>query len=206
MLPGSAALAPVDTLSMRGILKNYLKYQDMTERFDDVIREYIDFINEQVGTYMDSLAGFAGHCSNVQRQVHRISRPAGKVKENGESVVVCTSYEDPAKPDIILNRIIPSDRYLEANAPGGSNEQNHARAMVVFLFAFWENEIRPRLAEAKGVPVEEIRSDIMGDMRILRHAVLHAKGTVRAEEHRRLKVLSSMFLPETPIHISYEDM
>ena len=77
---------------------------------------------------------------------------------------------------------------------------------MVFLFTFWEDEIRPRLAAAKGTPINEIRSDIMGDMRILRHAILHAKGVVRAEEQRRLKVLTSMFLPDTPIHISYEDM
>ena len=178
----------------------------MNERFEDVIREYIDFVNEQVGTYMDALAGFAGHYSNVQRQVHRISRPIGRLKENGEPVMVCTSYEDPAKPDIILNRIIRADTYLEANSPGGSNEQRHARAIVVFLFTFWEDEIRPRLAKAKGTPVNEIRSDIMGDVRILRHAILHAKGVVHAEEHRRLKVLNSMFLSDTPIRISYEDM
>lgn len=38
----------------------------MSERYDDVIREYIDFVNEQVGTYMDSLAGFAGHYTNAK--------------------------------------------------------------------------------------------------------------------------------------------
>lgn len=178
----------------------------MNERFDDVIREYIDFVNEQVGTYMDAMAGFAGHYSNIHRQVHRILRPTRSIKENGEPVVVCTSYEDPSKPDIILNRIIRSDSYLEANSPGGSNEQRHARAIVIFLFTFWEDEIRPRLAGAKGTLVNEIRSDIMGDMRILRHAILHAKGVVRPEEHRRLKVLNSMFLPDRPIRICYEDM
>ena len=45
----------------------------MSERYDDVIREYIDFVNEQVGTYMDALAGFAGHYARVQRQVHRMT-------------------------------------------------------------------------------------------------------------------------------------
>ena len=28
-----------------------------TERFDDVVRELIDFINAEVGAYMDALAG-----------------------------------------------------------------------------------------------------------------------------------------------------
>lgn len=165
----------------------------MSECYDDVIREYIDFVNEQVGTYMDALAGFAGHYTRVQRQVHRVSRPVGKRQENGETIVVYASYEDPSKPDIIHNRIVRADTYIEANSPGGSNEQRHARAIVVFLFTYWEDEIRPRLAAAKDAPVNEIKSDIMGDLRILRHAILHAKSSIRPEEHRRLKVLALCF-------------
>jgi hypothetical protein len=126
------------------------------ERLDDVVREYIAFVNEQVGTYMDALAGFAGHYARVERQVHRISRPSkAKKKEKGDPVVVWASYEDPSKPDIIHNRIIRADDYLAANARGGSNEQKHARAIVIVLFTYWEDEIRPRLARAKGVPIQE---------------------------------------------------
>jgi hypothetical protein len=177
-----------------------------SEKYDDVIREYIDFVNQQVGTYMDALAGFAGHYSRVERQVHRTSRPVGNRQEKGETVIVYASYEDPTKPDIIHNRIVRADAYLEANAAGGSNEQRHASAIVVFLFTFWEDEIRPRLAAAKGVSLNEVQSDIMGDLRILRHAILHAKSNLRSEEHRRLKVVASMFPPDAPITISYESM
>ena len=92
--------------------------QGANEKFDDVMREYIDFVNEQVGAYMDALAGFAGHYTKVERQVHRISRPFGKRKENGETVIVYASYEDPSKPDIIHNRIVRADTYLEASFPG----------------------------------------------------------------------------------------
>ena len=39
----------------------------MAESFDDVVREYIDFVNQQVGMYMDALAGFAGHGGHRDR-------------------------------------------------------------------------------------------------------------------------------------------
>lgn len=179
----------------------------MNESFDDVVHEYVSFVNEQVGTYMDALAGFAGHHTRVERQIHRISRPskAGK-NEKGESVVVWASYEDPTKPDIIHNRIIRAVDYIAANAPGGSNEQKHARAIVVFLFTYWEDEIRPRLARAKGVDLKEIRSDIMGDMRVLRNVILHSKSILRPEKHKELKKLDGMFSIDQPLHLSYEDM
>ena len=46
----------------------------------------------------------------------------------------------------------------------------------------------------------------MGDLRILRHAILHAKSILRLEEHRRLKVVSSMFPEDGSITFSYENM
>jgi hypothetical protein len=179
----------------------------MNESFDDVIREYISFVNEQVGTYMDALAGFAGHHARVERQIHRVSRPskAGK-NEKGESVVVWASYEDPTKPDIIHNRIIRAVDYVAANAPGGSNEQKHSRAIIVFLFTYWEDEIRPRLAKAKCVDLKEIRSDIMGDMRVLRNVILHSKGILRLEKYKELKKLGDMLTFDQPLNLSYENM
>jgi hypothetical protein len=179
----------------------------VTEAIDNIVRQFISSVNEQVGMYMDALAGFAGHHTRVERQIQRVSLPSqARTNEKGESVVSWTSYEDPTKPDVIHNRIIRAIDYVAANAPGGSNEQQLAKAIVVFLFTYWEDEIHPQLAKAKGAEVKEVRSDIMGDMRILRHAILHAKSVISHTEHRRLKKMGSMFTAGKPIHISYEDM
>ena len=122
----------------------------MSEGFDDVIREYIDFVNQQVGAYMDALAGFAGHHTRIERQVHRISRAIkSSIDNTGQRVVVRASYEDPTQPDVIHNRIIRAKDYVAANSKGGSNEQQHARAVLLFLFTYWEDEIIPRLSSRK---------------------------------------------------------
>ena len=179
----------------------------MSEAFDDVIREYIDFLNRQVGVYMDALAGFAGHHTRIERQVHRINRPVDSHVDNkGQRVVVYASYEDPTQPDVIHNRIIRATDYIAANSKGGSNEQQHSQAVLVFLFTYWEDEIRPRLAASKSIELQEIRSDIMGDLRILRNIILHSKGIIRPEKHKELKKLSDMFVVDQPIHVSYEGM
>ncbi len=177
------------------------------DAFDEAVREYIDFVNEQVGVYMSALAGFAGHHARVSRQVHRANRPTSTRKnEKGETLVVWASYEDPTKPDIVHNQIIRSDEYLEANRPGGRNEQQHSRAIIIFLFTYWEDEIRPRLARAKGVDVNDIRSDIMGDLRTLRNVILHSKGVLRVERHATLKVLGDIFVVDEELEFSYEGM
>jgi hypothetical protein len=120
--------------------------------------------------------------------------------------VVWASYEDPTKPDIIHNQIIRSDEYLEANRPGGRNEQQHSRSILIFLFTYWEAEIRPRLARAKGVAPNDIQSDIMGDLRTLRNVILHAKGVLRPDKHASLRLLGDMFEADKELVFSYEGM
>jgi hypothetical protein len=182
--------------------------EDPKELFDEVVREYIDFVNEQVGAYMSALAGFAGHHARVSRQVHRANRPVATkpADRDGMPTVVWASYEDPTKPDIIHNQIIRSDEYLEANRPGGRNEQQHSRSILIFLFTYWEAEIRPRLARAKGVAPNDIQSDIMGDLRTLRNVILHAKGVLRPDKHASLRLLGDMFEADKELVFSYEGM
>lgn len=177
------------------------------EQFDDVAREYIDFVNQQVGVYMDAMAGFAGHYTRVERQVHRLLRSTRSASPDATAgVVVWASYEDPTQPDVIHNRIIRAADYLAINARGGSNEQQHSRAVLVFLFTYWEDEIRPRLAACSGVEVNAVRSDIMGDLRTIRHAILHSKSILRADKHKSLKVLGNLFEVDKPLQIAYDDM
>jgi hypothetical protein len=156
---------------------------------------------------MDALAGFTGHHVRIERQVHRINKPIKSYSnENGQQVIMRASYEDPTKPDIIHNRIIRASDYIEANSEGGSNSQQLSQAVLIFLFTYWEDEIRPRLASAKNAKLQDIRSDIMGDLRILRNVILHAKGILRQDKQRGLKKLGNMFVVNQPIHISYENM
>lgn len=179
----------------------------MKDDFESIVRDYIDFVNAQVGVYMDALAGFAGHRTKVERQIHRVNRPSGiKKHKDGKDIIVWSSYEDPSQPDIIHNRIIRAEDYIQANSPLGSNERQHSQAILVFLFTYWEDEIRPRLAAAVGKTSNDIRSDIMGDLRVLRNVILHSKGVIRPDKHGELRKLTSMFAPDMPVSSSYDDM
>src|SRR5579863_49806 len=179
----------------------------MTERFDNIVREYIDFINQQVGVYMDAMAGFENIKLKTERQVHRITRSTEiKTNEAGETIVVWSSYEDPSHPDIIHNRIIRASNYIAANSSGGTNEQQHSHAILVFLVAYWEVSIRPRLAQARGVETNEIRSNVMGDLTIVRNAILHSKAIIKSKEYKRIRSLSEIFAEEQEIFVPYESM
>ncbi|MBA7698837.1 hypothetical protein ES703_107519 [subsurface metagenome] len=76
----------------------------------------------------------------------------------------------------------------------------------MFLFTFWEEEIRPRLAALRNVDVREIKSDIMGDLRVLRNVILHSKGILRPDKFKDLKKVSDMFVENEAVRVPYENM
>ena len=174
----------------------------------DTLREFIDFVNGQVGVYMDAIAGFAGNKARIEFQTARVQRRFQKGKDvDGANVVVGTSLEDPNSPDVIHNRISRAKDYIADNSESGYNEQQQARAIIVFMFAYWDEEIRPRLARTKNLSgPNEIRVEAMGDLRLLRRAIIHNKGKLARALHQRLKVMKDLFEPDVDIQISHETM
>ena len=46
----------------------------------------------------------------------------------------------------------------------------------------------------------------MGDLRILRNVILHAKSIMRPDKHAELKKLRGLFAIDEPLNLSYESM
>jgi hypothetical protein len=173
----------------------------------DCLREFIDFINIQSGVYMDAVAGFSGNRVRMELQVARVQRRFKKGKDiDGADLVVSTSLEEPSRPDVIIQRISKVDSYISTNSPSGFNEQQQAWGIIIFVFSLWDEEIRPRLARAKGVSSSEIIVDAMGDLRLVRHAILHNKGRLTVANYKKLRALKDLFAPDAKISISYDAM
>ena len=164
--------------------------------FIDVCRDFIDITNAHVGTYVDACAGFAGNSVRVERQVAKVLHSQRqKLSPKDGTVIVFASFEDPDHPDAIHHRIIAAKDFISANGEAGSNAQLHAASAVIFIFAKWDEVIRPRLAIAKGVSPNDITLDIMGDLRLIRHAILHNDGTLSVASHSKIKRLSDIIPP-----------
>jgi len=173
-----------------------------TPEYSRIARSFIDFVNVQVGAYMDACSGFAKNKSIVERQVHRYVRPNGTKRSTKDAPrVMMTAVEDPTQPDVLMHRIVLVSEYIAANTVGGSNEQHHARAAITFLYAYWDEEVRPDLARALELTTNEIVSDIFGDLRLIRHAVLHNKGILTDTAHQKLKLIGEHFIPNDVVSL-----
>ncbi len=170
----------------------------------DVLREFIDFVNRQVGVYCDCLSGFQGNKVRIERQMPRVQRPTSRRIVDGQTVITWASVEDPARPDVLHHRIIRADEFIDVNSEAGFNEQQVCWAIVVFIFATWDEETRPRIARIRGVEPNTIKIDEMGDLRTLRKAIIHNGGVVTASEHARLKVIADLAQPGRPLTFSHD--
>ncbi len=70
----------------------------------------------------------------------------------------------------------------------GIDVQKAAEAVIVFTYHIWEEKYRRNLATHDGTPFGEISSDIMGDLRLLRNAIIHNKG-IASNDMARCKVV-----------------
>jgi len=173
----------------------------------EVLRDFIEFTNAQKGAYSDACAGFGNNAVSVGQQVALASRPTGmRVDREGVPTVMRTAVEDPTQPNVIVHTIRLATEFLEANGPEGRNEQQVCRAIVVFVFAYWDEETRPRCARLLSVPVQSLEMPVAGDLRRLRHAILHNKGVLGVNEHGKLEVLADLFRPGTELRFNHATM
>jgi hypothetical protein len=170
------------------------------------LRAFIDFVNQQVGVYCDCLASFDGNKVRIERQIPRVQRPSGRRIEGGRPVIVCASVEDLASPDVIHHRIIRADEFVSANSEAGFNEQQLCWSIIVFIFAYWDEEIRPAIAKVRSVTPNEVMLDELGDLRILRKSIIHNGGTMSAAEYSKLKIMRSLCRPNEKIVLTHDQM
>ncbi|MGH9830962.1 MAG: hypothetical protein ACREDR_47765 [Blastocatellia bacterium] len=181
---------------------------DMRKAIDElpILRDFIDFVNRQVGVYCDCLSGFQGNKVRIERQVARVNRPVSQRMENGQPVIMWVGVEDPTRPDVIHHRIIRADEFIDVNSEARFNEQQVCWGIIVFLFAYWDEKIRPRIAKVRGVKSNDVRVDTLGDLRILRKSIVHNAGVIATAEHAKLKVLSSVCEPDTKLYLTHDKM
>lgn len=171
-----------------------------------ILHSFTDFINSQVGVYCDSLSSFNGNKVRVERQIARVNRQFDRVIKNGQPVITWVSVEDPTYPDIIHHRIIKEDEFIKVNSEAGFNEQQTCWSIIVFIFAKWDEEIRPQIAKIRNVNTNEIKLNEFGDLRILRMNIIHERGFLSKNEFSKLTIMKDIATQDAIIRFNHDQM
>ena len=71
---------------------------------------------------------------------------------------------------------------LDASSPDGDTNIIHRRNLIALLYASWEDRHRKRIAHEAGLKQKnDLVSDVFGDVRTYRHAIVHSNGRLEDE-------------------------
>jgi hypothetical protein len=84
--------------------------------------------------------------------------------------------------------------FLDSSVRDGLFSDRIAKSFLTAMYAEWDESYRHKVAQEVGVMQNAVQSDLMGDMRLIRHCIVHSKSVV-TNEHQRLKELKWELAP-----------
>jgi len=108
----------------------------------------------------ETFAGFPTQVGNADPQIHI---------GNG----------DPNQPESEVFANWRVSELVNQTVLNGPADTRLGHQWIVTFYAHWEEDIRPRLATAHGCGKDDIKLPLLGDLRWLRHCVVHRKGISR---------------------------
>ena len=103
--------------------------------------------------------------------------------------------DDPNNIQLKTAAAMKQGEIIEALQRGGEFENQNCHALIVFMYHLWDEYYRPRIAAALGLEQPgQLKSDFFGDIRLIRHAIIHNQAVLTENDYIKLKMLAS--LPE----------
>ena len=141
----------------------YVGVPTVSEEANDEIEKAIDRFLDDCQTMIVWYAGIEG----LQDSIHQhLSETVSRDKP----FTLSNLYPNGDQRVLVQ---VPGDMVIDAFSRGGSFELAYTKAFVVFAYHTWEEAVRPKIASALKVEVKDVKSDLMGEWRHLRHWVIH---------------------------------
>ena len=85
--------------------------------------------------------------------------------------------EDPNNPEAIGDYSLTFAELLQRLNPENQQAKYIRARLIVFAYTLWEKVYRPTISQECGV--EKVDSDVFGELRLYRHAILHHQRKIR---------------------------
>lgn len=80
------------------------------------------------------------------------------------------------------------EKYLESSRINGAFSNEIAKAFVCTIYSLWDETYRNLIARDAQVDQKKVYADLMGDLRHIRHCIIHSKSEI-TNEHEKIKVI-----------------
>ena len=161
-----------------------LSYVGLSEMSEAVGNDIENVLNQFSADCQRMFIWFAGILGSRDAIKHHLDQLA----EQGKPLSVNT-YRPNGRVDSVLASL-PVEDIVEAVEKGGEFEMLYAKAFVVFTFQIWEEVTRGKIATILNLDdPKHVKSDLMGDWRLLRNWLVHQNESAESEFFKKGKTL-----------------
>jgi hypothetical protein len=140
--------------------------------------ETIDQVN---GAYLDANAGFRAFREQIIQVQTAAMASAGMSRENLDAAAVFYGRGHPDAPDAVVQHKITQGQLKRRNLQNGDNSLFLGSMSVVAIYQFWEDRFRNEIASEMNIPRKELEHNLLGDLRLIRIAIVHHGGIAKRE-------------------------
>jgi hypothetical protein len=131
----------------------------------EVMLKYLNDLDGIYGMYLDACGGFRLVATSIKEATRR-----GPLKDPR---VFMGTFDDPNHPDATYKHSAKVSEIVSRNDAAGRNEILLSRSCLIFVYSMWDTSVRSEYAKSLGLPIAEIRSNILGDLRYYRNDIAH---------------------------------
>ena len=136
----------------------------------EIVREFVSILDSVTAVFLDSRDGF--ELLQIQLEAENQDRNWNEPVYFGDG--------PPSQVRNVAHTTTIGDR-IGRNACDGANCTFVSNMAVVAIYSYWEDYYRLEIAKAMNLTNQELKSDIFGEIRRLRQAIVHHHGKATAE-------------------------
>ena len=155
---------------------------------ENCIDEFEDVVTSIYGVYLMSMQGFHRLVEELLKLQHMTVNKFKSTDPEHASVQYLDSLEyifgkgSPNLPNSIELYRCTQGEYKERNSERGVNSRFIGNMCVIAIYQYWEDYFRQKIADLLNKKNKnELTSDIMGDLKILRHSIIHHRSIALRE-------------------------
>lgn len=157
------------------------------QRLAAALNDLAQTIHTARGFYFDARAGFLYARRQIAQAVESYQRKDPNFDPETTPLIYGSGPPEGNSP----HHVVSQAEAMRRMADEGFNHVVLGQWFVVVVFGYWESTHRATIASALGLAsADALKIPIFGDLRRLRHAVLHERGRISQELTSRLEVLT----------------
>ncbi|MFZ3165997.1 MAG: tetratricopeptide repeat protein [Candidatus Methanoperedens sp.] len=144
--------------------------------------EFLEILDNIYGVYLDGTEGFSLVRNKIIEGQKNTNKIIGMSIEDLDNAFFTYGKGDPRNSDSYNLHKCTQGKLKKRNEKDGDNDSIIANLCIVLIYQYWEDHYREQIAKELGHSNKnDLESDIMGDLRLLRISIIHHKAIAKKE-------------------------